>query len=1022
MAVPPLDDAQRRTWLQSNVDADLLYVLDQMGVALERQHDLCQHYKSIALFAAIADTRAEARTALARDLQIDVAANAAARASLAAVVAAWQQAADAAEKERGMKAEARALGLPKPLLQTEKHAMRAAVERQLGRLDEREEPSGDYLSMKMEETEAGELLASSLDEISSIKDDVSSQLQSSLDPSGRLRITKEKKRARMPTNSEELRTKLKLECHALLMLAARFKNKIWFQELSTTTFQRYVDFLLGDKIYQLQISKGDGSSQTTMANPSWDLMLSYEHRLRKEAYKRASRDGITINDALAAVVADSSLKETYFVTPLTLEFARRTTASSSTSSPAAGSYDKWRPSTKGDSNKRPGPKGGGKGKSRKGKLGAKSNAGFVYSTTPDGRQICYAYNNATCNGQCFTWETWHQENAAAPVFHVLYLFAGAHRKADVGGYMATWAKDNKVTLKGLQIDILRDATHDLLQQQAWSWVVAQLRAGVVSLLIAAPPCNTYSRARCQYRSRGGPRPLRDFQFSRGFPWLKEADRATVAKANELVDKSFEACALALQAGGDFLLEHPEQLGRTQGQVPASIWDSNETAELLCDKKVRTFAFFQCQFGAPSSKPTRFLTTLGDSKSGYFGLHQLDEDGKYLGPLPAHCPHGPSSHEALVGKSADGAWKTAPSAAYPAQMCAWIASMAGSALLRCRGGQGQPTAEPASLQASSGPSTAEEDPFHGVLKGALLEHKGMPMTCNWHAKVPTSFNDGCGLCSPGRWPPARRNFQGGERGEFIDRLAALIKNFTREVIKDTQRMFFALSLGKLERAPFTEEQMERLRRAWFAMLPSPEEAEKIPEGQPFFLHALAQTARKMGEEDSDVLDSGEDNYCDGRMVGYKYTFPRVPLVFRPKLKERQYDESEYRLENDNYGSAKDHKQQIETQFAEEEKLGFMFPLTEAEARRRYGDRLRVAALGAIPKDDGRVRVIFDATHFVQVNNHIGILDRLEFPGPEASATAMETTLDSGFRLMVAVAADTALAHRRFKHRAEDVGLL
>eukprot|EP00435_Cladocopium_sp_Y103_P065264 s836_g27.t1 len=317
------------------------------------------------------------------------------------------------------------------------------------------------------------------------------------------------------------------------------------------------------------------------------------------------------------------------------------------------------------------------------------------------------------------------------------------------------------------------------------------------------------------------------------------------------------------------------------------------------------------------------------------------------------------------------------------------------------------------------TTAEDDPFHGVLKGALLEHKGMPMTCNWHAKVPTSFNDGCGLCSPGRWPPARRNFQGGERGEFIDRLAALIKNFTREVIKDTQRMFFALSLGKLERAPFTEEQMERLRRAWFAMLPAPEEAEKIPEGQPFFLHALAQTARKMGEEDSDVLDSGEDNYCDGR---YKYTFPRVPLVFRPKLKERQYDESEYRPENDNYGSAKDHKQQIETQFAEEEKLGFMFPLTEAEARRRYGDRLRVAALGAIPKDDGRVRVIFDATHFVQVNNHIGILDRLEFPGPEASATAMETTLDSGFRLMVAVAADIALAHRRFKHRAEDVGLL
>ena len=44
---------------------------------------------------------------------------------------------------------------------------------------------------------------------------------------------------------------------------------------------------------------------------------------------------------------------------------------------------------------------------------------------------------------------------------------------------------------------------------------------------------------------------------------------------------------------------------------------------------------------------------------------------------------------------------------------------------------------------------DEDSFHGRLVGALKEHKGMPMVCDWHAKKPTSFNDGCGLCSPGR---------------------------------------------------------------------------------------------------------------------------------------------------------------------------------------------------------------------------------------------------------------------------------
>ena len=68
-----------------------------------------------------------------------------------------------------------------------------------------------------------------------------------------MRIVKEKKKAKMPVNSEELRSKIKIECNTMLMLAARFRNKPWFEELSTKTYQRYVDFLLGDKIFQLRL-------------------------------------------------------------------------------------------------------------------------------------------------------------------------------------------------------------------------------------------------------------------------------------------------------------------------------------------------------------------------------------------------------------------------------------------------------------------------------------------------------------------------------------------------------------------------------------------------------------------------------------------------------------------------------------------------------------------------------------------------------------------------------------------------
>lgn len=399
MALTP---EQQRTWLTQNVAADLTYIWDVMGVTLERQYDLGQNYTNVSLFAALADSKQEARTALGRDLGIDPAANAGARAALASVVAAWQQAADTAEKERGLKAEARALGLPKPLLQTERQAMRVAVERLLWPMDEREEPSPEYLAVKLEEIEGGDLQASSLDEVGSVKDDLHGQLQSSLDSGGRLRIIKEKKKAKMPVNSEELRAKIKIECNTMLMLAARFRNKSWFDELSTKVYQRYVDFLLGEKIYQLQIPKGDGSAQTMAANPSWDLMISFEHKLRKEAYRRTSREGKPLKDTLEEVISDATLKETYFVTPLTLELARRSTTTASAAA-AGGNYGKWRgDGGAGNFKQRPGPKGAGKGKSRKGKLGADSRAGFVCSTTPDGRQVCYAFNsqNNTCRGNC----------------------------------------------------------------------------------------------------------------------------------------------------------------------------------------------------------------------------------------------------------------------------------------------------------------------------------------------------------------------------------------------------------------------------------------------------------------------------------------------------------------------------------------------------------------------------------------------------------------------------------------------
>ena len=83
---------------------------------------------------------------------------------------------------------------------------------------------------------------------------------------------------------------------------------------------------------------------------------------------------------------------------------------------------------------------------------------------------------------------------------------------------------------------------------------------------------------------------------------------------------------------------------------------------------------------------------------------------------------------------------------------------------------------------------------------------------------------------------------------------------------------------------------------------------------------------------------------------------------------------------------------------------------------------VASLAAIPKDETTVRVIFDGTHGVQVNNEIVIQDRLEFPTPSELATVMEVAQEQDWGVVLGIAADIMKAHRRFLHAEEDHGLL
>ena len=241
------------------------------------------------------------------------------------------------------------------------------------------------------------------------------------------------------------------------------------------------------------------------------------------------------------------------------------------------------------------------------------------------------------------------------IIEVLYLFAGAARASDVAFFLKSYSHYLQVPITLHEVDILRQPqAHNLCDQKVWDRIFSDIQRGrylyVIMGLGHEPP---------------GPKPLRTSEWPRGFPWLAKSDHDEVTLANVLIDRVLQAATEQARQGHFFIIEHPEQLGVSQGLVPASIWDWPEMRALVSEAQAGTFALHQCQFGSATCKPTRFVTNALDHifwPGLHWGWHQLGPHSEHVGPLPPPSPKGHHNF-ALEGKTAT-TWRTSSSAAYP----------------------------------------------------------------------------------------------------------------------------------------------------------------------------------------------------------------------------------------------------------------------------------------------------------------------------------------------------------------------
>ena len=90
-------------------------------------------------------------------------------------------------------------------------------------------------------------------------------------------------------------------------------------------------------------------------------------------------------------------------------------------------------------------------------------------------------------------------------------------------------------------------------------------------------------------------------------------------------------------------------------------------------RVLTFAFYQCQFGAKSRKPTRFITTIpGLALATRLGWPSFSSAGFYIGPLPPTCTCT-QEHIGIIKRHPDESFRTTSAQAYPPAMDLWMAT-------------------------------------------------------------------------------------------------------------------------------------------------------------------------------------------------------------------------------------------------------------------------------------------------------------------------------------------------------------
>jgi hypothetical protein len=347
-------------------------------------------------FASIAKDGADMKTLMKDEFGFDETASLAERVRITNIVICFELARTRVLERNRLEGELSAKHMTKPLSMSEHSAMKAAWEKRYWALDEEWVPSRVYLEKRLEDIEQGEYKAEALTTVLSKDQEDPDQLVPVWSATGTLQLRKGTSSVEEPKNPEELRRRLKLLGTGVMMLALRHTTKAFLQNVTPQLMEDYLTYLLSDQCFYLQGKSAEGFN---ICGPSWAQLLIYEFQVRRKAWQEVQESSTQWAKALRTAWKDPGTRERFLITPLAL--AGSGSKRNWSDSGSGIGVQKWQ---KGDSGAGAGKGGkggkggksgkGGKGKGGKGGGKDRGNANSeCQSRTPDGKPICYSYND-----------------------------------------------------------------------------------------------------------------------------------------------------------------------------------------------------------------------------------------------------------------------------------------------------------------------------------------------------------------------------------------------------------------------------------------------------------------------------------------------------------------------------------------------------------------------------------------------------------------------------------------------------